>query len=162
MLHLDSCLLTSAGNVQIQPDGPAPASRTNQTLHFPMVIQNVNLSAKFRALVPYSITLETFLLQQKFIRYVVRNGAGRGEMSFITVHPPVVSYGICSSFDLQLVYKMAITQFVTRNIQQTGQYVRTFLPEACHLEVGLHLEASEFKWFLLLIPSQCYIFSFSP
>lgn len=61
-------------------------------------------------LVPYSIILETCLLQQKLIRYVARNHAGWEEMSFITLHPAVLSYGICSSFDLQPVYKTAITQ----------------------------------------------------
>lgn len=74
------------------------------------VIQNIKLSGKLRALAHYSIALKTCFLPQKFIRYVTRNGSGWEETSFFTLHPPVVSYGISSRFDLQPIYETAITQ----------------------------------------------------
>jgi len=114
-----------------------------------MVMQNINLSGKFRALVRHSITLETCLLQQKLIRYVVRNGAGWEEMSFITAPSSNVLRDLLHFSSTARLQNGCYSELVTRNTQQTGKYVRTFLPEACNLEFGLHLEASEFISFLL-------------
>lgn len=103
------------------------------------------LSGKFRALVPHRLAWkEAFLTGTHQIHGEKWCWMGY-EVIYHSAPSSSVLWELLQFWSTACLQNSYYSELVTRNTQQTGKYVRTSLPETCNLELGLHLEASEFR-----------------